>query len=87
VKPLRKIVLPVLVVAMAAAPARVFACATCYASHVDGSMADGANWAVLTLGIVVSAVLGAFLTFFIYIMRRSERLEAGKENLPAPAKV
>ena len=39
-------------------------------------MAEGMNWAILTLGVIVATVLGAFLTFLIYAIRRSEALTA-----------
>ena len=34
------------------------------------------NWAILTLGVIIATVLGAFLTFLIYAIRKSEALEA-----------
>ena len=58
------------------APAKIFACATCFGGSIDSPMADGMNWAILTLGVVVTTVLGAFLTFLIYAIRRSEALNA-----------
>ena len=60
------------------APAKLFACATCYANgaNINDPMVDGMNWAILTLGVVVATVLGTFLAYFIYIMRKSEMLEA-----------
>jgi len=41
-------------------------------------MADGMNWAIFTLGVVIATVLGAFGTFLIYVIRKSEALEAAK---------
>ena len=72
--PLRKIV-PVLAVL---APAKAFACAACYGGNIDSPMADGMNWAILTLGVVITTVLGAFLTFLIYAIRKSEAVEAAR---------
>jgi len=66
------------------APAKLFACAACYGANIDAPMAEGMNWAILTLGVVVATVLGAFLTFLIYSIRRSEALEAAKQT-PAAA--
>jgi hypothetical protein len=77
-----------IIAALAAlSPAKLFACATCYASgaNINDPMVDGMNWAILTLGVVVATVLATFLTYFIYIMRKSERLEAAAH--PEPAKV
>jgi len=58
------------------APAKIFACATCFGGEIDSPMADGMNWAILTLGIIITTVLGGFLTFLIYAIRRSEALNA-----------
>lgn len=71
---LRKILLPVLLLA----PAKIFACATCFGGNIDSTMADGMNWAIFTLGICIATVLAAFLTFLIYAIRKSERLAAAK---------
>jgi hypothetical protein len=74
VNPFRKIV-PVLA---ALAPAKAFACAACYGGNIDSPMADGMNWAILALGAVVTTVLGGFLAFLIYAIRKSEALEAAR---------
>jgi hypothetical protein len=58
------------------APARLFACATCFGGNIDSTMADGMNWAILTLGICITTVLAAFLTFLIYAIRKSEAINA-----------
>ena len=65
-------------------PAKVFACAACFGGNIDAPMADGMNWAILTLGIVITTVLGAFLTFLIYAIRRSEALTAAAEQKNSP---
>ena len=41
-------------------------------------MADGMNWAILTLGVVITTVLGGFLAFLIRAIRKSEALEAAR---------
>ena len=71
------------------APAKLFACAACYGANIDDSMADGMNWAILTLGVVITTVLGGFLTFLIYAIRKSEALTAAaeKKNYPEVSKV
>jgi hypothetical protein len=81
-----KIILPALALL---APAKMFACAACYGGSIDSPMADGMNWAILTLGTVVATVLGAFLTFLIYAIRKSEALTAAAEqkNSPQASKV
>ena len=58
------------------APAKLFACATCFGGNIDSPIADGMNWAILTLGVCIATVLAAFLTFLIYAIRKSEALNA-----------
>ena len=83
----RNFVLFALAVIVMATPAKVFACAACYGNS-DDAMANGMNWAILTLGAVVATVLGTFLTFLIYVIRKSEALEAAaQKNSPEPTKV
>lgn len=78
------------------APGRAAACAACYGANIDDRMADGMNWAIMTLGAIVFVVLGAFLTFLIHIIRKSEAVEAARtagaatlrvKQSPAPAPV
>ena len=63
---------------LALAPAKLLACPACYGGAIDAPMADGMNWAILTLGVVILTVLGAFLTFLVYAIRKSEALEAAR---------
>jgi len=82
----RIIIFPVLALA-AFAPAKVSACAACYGGSIDAPMADGMNWAILTLGAVLATVLGAALTLLIYFIRKSEALEvAAQRNSPKAIK-
>jgi hypothetical protein len=60
----------ILLLLVALAPAKTFACATCFGGNIDSPMTDGMNWAILTLGVVVGTVLATFLTFLIYIMNK-----------------
>ena len=69
------------------APARLLACAACYGAQIDDRMADGMNWAILTLGAIVGTVLAGFLVFFIRIMRKSEALVAAAEAARKQAQV
>ena len=66
------------------APAKIFACAACYGANIDSPMADGMNWAILTLGVVITTVLGGFMTFLIYAIRKSEALTAAAEKKNSP---
>ena len=70
----------ILLLPLVLAPAKLFACATCYGGNIDSSLADGMNWAILTLGIVITTVLAGFLTFLIYAIRKSEALTAAAEK-------
>jgi heme/copper-type cytochrome/quinol oxidase subunit 2 len=62
------------------APSQVYACATCYGGNIDSPMADGMNWGIFTLMGVIGTVLATFLTFLIYIIRKSEALNATAET-------
>lgn len=46
------------------------ACATCFGKS-DSKLAEGMNWGIFTLLVVVVGVLGGISAFFIYIARRS----------------
>jgi heme/copper-type cytochrome/quinol oxidase subunit 2 len=75
-------------VLVAFAPAKTVACAACYGGDIDSPMADGMNWGIFTLLAVVGTVLGAFLTFLIYAIRRSEaQAAAAQNNSPEAPKV
>ena len=84
-KAFAKIILPLALGAFA--PSSGFACAACYGANIDSPMADGMNWAILTLGVVITTVLAAFLTFLIYAIRKSEALTAAAENSAKSNKV
>ena len=75
----------ILILALALlAPGRLQACAACYGAQIDDRMADGMNWAILTLGVIIATVLGTFLTFLIYAIRKSEAMEAAaRQKTPA----
>lgn len=84
-KSFKKII--VLLALAALAPAKTFACAACY-GRSDSAMAVGMNWGILTLGVFIATVLGAFGTFLVYAIRKSEALEAAAHKKTAePAKV
>lgn len=84
-KSFKKII--VLLALAALAPAKTFACAACYGKS-DSAMAVGMNWGILTLGVFIATVLGAFGTFLVYAIRKSEALEAAAHKKTAePAKV
>jgi hypothetical protein len=51
------------------------ACAACY-GKADGPLADGMNWGIMSLLVLVVLVLGGFASFFIYLARRSAAFAA-----------
>jgi hypothetical protein len=68
-----------LTLGMLAAPRIALACPVCFGDN-DSPMAVAMNNGILAMLIVVGGVLGAFATFFIYLIRRGnqvERSEAG----------
>jgi hypothetical protein len=69
-----KLVLKLLIAILALGlPAKSLACAACY-GQANGPMADGMTWGIFTLLGVVVPVLGGFLAFFIYLIRKSEAM-------------
>ena len=83
-----KSLVKILFVLGALAPAKSFACAVCYGGDIDSPMADGMNWGIFTLLAVIGTVLGAFLTFLIYVIRRSEALHAdAQKNSPETSNI
>jgi len=57
-----------------------FACAACY-GRADGPLAEGMNWGIMSLLVLVVLVLGTFASFFIYLARKSAALA---HTLPVP---
>lgn len=75
-----KTVLPVALLALLAGlPGRALACATCYGAS-DSPLAQGMNWGIMTLLVVVGSVLGGITLFFVHIGRRSARFNAGQSQ-------
>jgi FtsH-binding integral membrane protein len=65
------------------APAKIFACATCYGANVDTNMTQGMNFGIATLLGVVVTVLATFGAFLVFIFRRSAALAAAAEKSKA----
>jgi hypothetical protein len=57
-----------------------FACAACYGQS-DSTLAQGMNWGIYTLLVVVAMVLGGVGSFFVYLGRRAARMPV----LPPPS--
>ena len=66
------------VLAVAASPTAASACAACYGKS-DSPLAEGVNWGILTLLIVVTCVLGGFVALFVYFARRAAAMAAQAE--------
>ena len=67
-----------LTLGMLAAPRVALACPVCFGDN-DSPMAVAMNMGILAMLIVVAGVLGAFATFFIYLIRRANQLERSAE--------
>ena len=65
-----KVLLSGLVGALALQPNSVRACAACYGQS-DSPMAQGMNWGIMSLLVVVGTVLGGVAAFFVYLARRA----------------
>ena len=63
-----------LTLGMLAAPRAALACPVCFGDS-DAPMAVAMNLGIFAMLIVVAGVLGAFATFFIYLIRRANQLE------------
>ncbi len=69
------------------APVRLLACAACGSANPElgsSSMVNGMNLGILTLLGILVVVLGAFLTFLIYAIRKSEALTVAAERQTSP---
>ena len=58
-----------------AQPLPLRACATCYGAS-DSPLAQGMNWGIAFLLVVVGSVLAGISLFFVQISRRSAAVEA-----------
>ena len=68
----------ILTLALLAAPRAALACPVCFGDN-DSPMAVAMNLGIFAMLIVVAGVLGAFATFFIYLIRRANQLERSAE--------
>ncbi len=74
-----RVVALLIVVSLASAPSAM-ACATCFGES-DSPMAQGMNWGIFTLLVVVASVLAAIAGFFAFIARRAAQ---GNSSLSSP---
>jgi hypothetical protein len=62
-----------LTIGLLAAPRAALACPVCF-GDVNTPMAAAMNLGILFMLIIVAGVLGAFASFFIYLIRRARRV-------------
>lgn len=58
-----------------AAPRTAMACPVCFGQS-DSPMAIATNMGIIAMLVVVAGVLGAFASFFIYLIRRAKLVAA-----------
>ena len=58
-----------------AAPRAALACPVCFGQS-DSPMATAAKLGVIAMLVVVAGMIGAFATFFIYLIRRAKAVAA-----------
>lgn len=71
----RKVLSALITLLLLAAPRAALACPVCFGDS-NSPMAIAANMGIIAMLIVVAGVLGAFASFFIYLMRRAKRVAA-----------
>jgi hypothetical protein len=68
--------------ALTGVPRLAFACPVCFGNS-DAPMAKATNTGIIFMMVVVAAMLAAFASFFIYLIRRASR--AAVTDAPADA--
>ncbi len=71
----RKVLSALITLVLLAAPRAALACPVCFGDS-NSPMAIATNMGIIAMLIVVAGVLGAFASFFIYLMRRARRVAA-----------
>jgi hypothetical protein len=79
-----KFLLGGLLIAAAASPSPLWACAACYGAS-DSPMAAGMNWGIFSLLVVVVSVLGGIAACGVYFVRRSAAVSATAAAGAAPS--
>ncbi len=64
-----------LTIGVVAAPRAALACPVCFGNS-DSPLAIATNMGIIAMLVVVAGMLGAFASFFIYLMRRAKRVAA-----------
>jgi heme/copper-type cytochrome/quinol oxidase subunit 2 len=72
--PAKRLTIALIALAVTLLPQELLACAVC-AGDKNSQMGKAADAGVLTLLLIIMAVLAGIAVFFIYIVRRTARLE------------
>jgi hypothetical protein len=72
----RKLWLAGLVFGLALRSESLLACAACFGAKTDSPLADGMNWGIMSLLVVVVSVLGGIAAFGIFMAKRAASLAA-----------
>jgi hypothetical protein len=62
-------------------PDAAWGCASCFGQS-DSSLAQGMNWGILAMLVVVVGMWAAFGTFFVYLARRASKTPAEPDPTP-----
>lgn len=71
----RKILSALVLFLLFAAPRAALACPVCFGNS-NSPLAIATNMGIIVMLVVVAGVLGAFASFFIYLIRRAKRVAA-----------
>jgi hypothetical protein len=66
-------ILPAAAVLAASHAPDLYACAACYGQS-DSPMAEGMNWGILALLVVVGTVLSGITGFFVFIAKKNRKV-------------
>ncbi len=82
--PVKRLTVAVIALVMTLLPQALLACTVC-AGDKNSQMGKAADAGVLTLLLIIMAVLAGVATFFIYIVRRTARMEQLGQNTNSSA--
>ncbi len=82
--PLRRVFRVFVLSGLILAPKAALACPVCFGNS-DAPMAIATNFGIMAMLVVVAGVLGAFASFFIYLMRRQKLAASLDASRPVEA--
>ena len=80
---LTRFLIATVISAVTLAPKVTMACAACF-GKTDSRLAEGMNWGILSLLVILSFVLGGFLAVGIYIVKRSAAMSENTVSTSLP---